>query len=685
MSRSVALPLMLSLGLAALPACLGDSSHTQTPPGEDPGTDPGTPPVDPPVTEEVDAGEPPPAAFQPLSPEAYSAKVKGLLTGLPVTDAELTAVRANPNALKGLIDGWLATPQAQTKLIAFFGNAFQQTQFVQEDLLDMIGSSGLRANGNVARPLLENLRQSMARTVLDQISRGEPFNRAITTRSFMMTPAMMSLLALIDVREISDLGGVNDTMFTANKAWSYTVTSSADGGTVIPASESINPASANFMKWSVPTAFPDCPTVPVRTYGPNRDLSLELFNLLSGTVAGTTTPTTCRGMGVPAQFLPEDFTTWKRVTVRAPRTGELTTRFYDLPALRAANELVLNVPRVGYFTTPAFFANWRTNAANLARVSTNQTVIVALGQSFDPSTLTIPVSESGLDDDHANPTTSCYGCHRSLDPMRQFFRKGYTLNSHQQKDATQLAVTPSFGFAGVTATGSTVDDFAKILAEHPRFPIAWTQKLCFYVNSVGCQEADPEFARVVDAFKSSNLSFKVLVRELLSSPLVTGTAETKTFAEAGPAPSISRLDHFCSALSNRLGVTDVCRATAALGVLANNIPADGYSRGAESPVLNSDPSLFFRSAAENLCRGVADRVVDVTGSKYSSTKKDAAVADLVANLMGLPSSDPRAAVAKQILNEHYDAAVKAGGKPTDALRSTFTLACTSPTVLSVGL
>ena len=54
------------------------------------------------------------------------------------------------------------------------------------------------------------------------------------------------------------------------------------------------------------------------------------------------------------------------------------------------------------------------------------------------------------------------------------------------------------------------------------------------------------------------------------------------------------MDHFCGALSNRLGITDVCHATAALGVLANNIPADGYSRGAESPVLNSDPSLFFR-------------------------------------------------------------------------------------------
>ena len=432
--------------------------------------DPNPDPTDEPDAGEADAG-PAGAARLPaplargLHREGEGAAHRAAADGRRA----LTAVRANPGALKGLVDTWLAMPQAQAKLLAFFGNSFQQTQFVQEDLLDMVGSAGLRGNGASLRPLLENLRQSLPRTALDMMNKGEPFSRTVTTRSFMVTPAMMSLLALIDVREISDTGATNDTMFTANKTWSYSVTSSADGGTVIPAAESVNPASANFMKWSIPTAFPDCPTVPVRTFGPNRENSLELFNFLTGNVSGTQTPL-CRGVTAPAQFLPEDFTTWKRVTIRAPKTGEATTRFDDLPALRAANELVLNVPRVGYFTSPAFFASWRTNSANLARVSTDQTVIVVLGQSFDPSSLTFPVSESGLDDEHANPTTSCYGCHRSLDPMRQFFRKSYTLNSHQQKDAVQLAAMPSFGFAGVTATGSTVDDFAQDPRRAPALP-----------------------------------------------------------------------------------------------------------------------------------------------------------------------------------------------------------------------
>ena len=53
--------------------------------------------------------------------------------------------------------------------------------------------------------------------------------------------------------------------------------------------------------------------------------------------------------------------------------------------------------------------------------------------------------------------------------------------------------------------------------------------------------------------------------------------------------------------------------------------------------------------------------------------------------MALPSPIREPPRPSEILTEHYAAAVKAGGRPTDALRSTFTLACTSPTVLSVGL
>jgi hypothetical protein len=58
---------------------------------------------------------------------------------------------------------------------------------------------------------------------------------------------------------------------------------------------------------------------------------------------------------------------------------------------------------------------------------------------------------------------------------------------------------------------------------------------------------------------------------------------------------------------------------------------------------------------------------------------------MVHNLMGLPSTDPRAAPALQILTEHYQSAFEQTKKAVDALRSTFVLACTSPSVTAAGL
>jgi hypothetical protein len=54
-------------------------------------------------------------------------------------------------------------------------------------------------------------------------------------------------------------------------------------------------------------------------------------------------------------------------------------------------------------------------------------------------------------------------------------------------------------------------------------------------------------------------------------------------------------------------------------------------------------------------------------------------------VMGLASSDPRAAAALQILKEHYTSVVAAGGSASNGLKSTFVLACSSPTAVSVGL
>src|SRR4029079_13702917 len=91
------------------------------------------------------------------------------------------------------------------------------------------------------------------------------------------------------------------------------------------------------------------------------------------------------------------------VPIREPAAGEAITPFYDLPTLRSANELVLTIPRIGFFSTPAFFANWQTNISNQMRVTMNQTLIVALGASVHGTDLTkTPGSPPpGLDAVHA--------------------------------------------------------------------------------------------------------------------------------------------------------------------------------------------------------------------------------------------------------------------------------------------
>src|ERR1051325_10687340 len=59
-------------------------------------------------------------APDPVPPQAYVAKVKNILVGLPPTDAEVAAVVADPAALGGLVDQWMQLPEYQQKMLVFF-------------------------------------------------------------------------------------------------------------------------------------------------------------------------------------------------------------------------------------------------------------------------------------------------------------------------------------------------------------------------------------------------------------------------------------------------------------------------------------------------------------------------------------------------------------------------------------
>jgi hypothetical protein len=398
-------------------------------------------------------------------------------------------------------------------------------------------------------------------------------------------------------------------------------------------------------------------------------------------------------------FSPQDLSDWQLVKVvkGAPLMP------WNLIAIRASGAtLASQVPRVSFFSTPAFFAVWNTNDSNQHRVTANQALLGALGQGFTSADTIIPLppTTTAVNGAHATDGSLCYFCHKSLDPMRQFWGNAYDFND--KPFGGQSAGAASFGFGNVSENGSSLKDFGGFLAavndeQVPgdaisRFALELTQKLCYFASSARCVETDPEMRRVARAFVDSKFDFYALVRELFSSPLVTASDNTATFAQDGVTVSIARRDQLCGALSVRLNQPDICEiamptptgVTSAMNRLAGALPADGFSRGVAAPVTPTDPNLFYRAASELLCEAIANKVVDGAGALFSSSSSAQAIEDLVSKVMGVPPSDAKHAPAVAVLNKHFDSA-KSQSDAASALRSTFSAACQSPAVLALGI
>jgi len=635
----------------------------------------------------------------------YVAKVKNVLLGLAPTDDEVKQVQADPTQLKTLIGAWMQRPEYQQKMMRFFDLAFQQTQISFIDFADQAYPRQIDVNASTIPLIVQNAQESFARTMLQLISEGHPLTEGVTTQKLMMTTALKELYAFLDVWQVDDAGKVTDRFRQANPALTITV-GTAQG--LIPIAESLDPTSPNYMHWYNPdvatedSQIPGCAADPI-VYPSS---ALTLHWLLYGSLENRkgTGGVTCPQFGGTAaapQLTADDFNDWKMVTIRQPQGAEPASLFYDLPALRNATDLVLSIPRVGFYSTPAFFANWQTNISNQMRVTMNQTLIVALGSSVDgtDTTATPGNPPPGLDSTHAS-AAACFYCHQTLDPLRSIFASTYSWNYHNQVDPALTAQKGLFSFRGVTQPVSNMDDLGNMLAQHPLFAQAWAEKLCYYVNSSPCLTTDPEFQRIVAQFKDSSYSWNVLVSELLSSPLTTNARETQTFDTEGAVVAVSRRDHFCSALNNRLGFTDICKLDALskkplqtlIPSIVSGLPSDGYGRGSTIPVLPNQPTLFYRAAIENICAAVAAQVIDVAPAnqlpnvkQWSSAQPDAAIADFVGTVMALTASDPRAAQATTVLKAHFTAATQQGATASNALKSTFVAACQAPSAVSIGL
>lgn len=648
---------------------------------------------------------PPASAWsEPLSAASALRKVKSVLTGLAPTDDELGAWQG-PDEQRALIDSWMATPEFEQKMIFFFSNVFQQTSFSLLDfefqLRKRPGAFDLPYDtfGDDAFPLLfKNLKESFARTVLELAREGRPLIESLTTQRFMMTTALKSVYMQIEMPY---------DIRTQNYRFNQ--------GSRPPIEETLNPASANYLVFGyeapakTTTSRPfnnNCAgdTTKVSTFPGNTYLFQILLGAVprdSGNNSAGTSLLGCMEHASKPYFSAEDLSDWRMVTIQ--REG-MPLRAYDLPALRAADTLSSALPRVSFFSTPAFLAGWNTNDSNQHRVTANQALLAALGQGYTSASAVIPVPSNlgAVDGEHAVSNSVCYGCHKSLDPMRQFWGNAYDFGD--RADGRKSQGPAAFAFGNIVEEGTSLADFGSALSRVEdsqgdgravnRFALSLTQRLCFFANSAQCSERDPEMRRVSLAFQDAGFDLKVLVRELFSSPLVTSSASTETAASNGVTISVARRDQLCAALSARLERPDLCEiltptptdATTPLNRLAGALPADGYSRGTEFPVTPAEPNLFYRAASELVCEAVAVKVVDGSGAIFVSSDAGAAIEGMVSRVMGVPGSDPKHAAAVQALTAHFDAArATAGSNATAALRSTFSAACQSPPSLALGI
>ncbi len=677
-----------------------------------------------------------PAPFEATAASVAVRKVKNLLVGLPPTNDDVAAVTTSGAAgLQQLISTWMSDPTFQPlfrdKMVGFFRNAFQQTGFIPtEDFKHQLlenggfdfGPFGTGAVGDDAYyRIIQNIQDSFAMTAWQLVAENRPFSEVLTTQRYRMTTAMKALYLQVEMpndQPYASFGGKVSTV-----AWKVDMS-----GNAIPLADTLNPSSPNYLVFddqAPATAsgfkgggFTTCQGTAglVNDYSGYADLWQRLVGFTQRHPFAAQPD--CWEHASKPYFTLDDTQDWTWVTISPKSSSDTYPQPYDLPTLRGLTELKLALPRVGFFSTPAFLALWNTNDSNQHRVTANQTLLVALGESFTGDSVIVPVSTTGLDANHSVDGTECFGCHKSLDPMRSFWAGQLDYNDRndfpQRGNFMGGAANPRpaktggvFAFADVNVdkTGGTLADLGNLLLgvhdlsdpSQPitRFAMGFTQKLCAFANSTPCLESDPEFRRVALAFEKSNFSFPVLIKELFSSPLVTGASSTATFEQGGMSVSIARRDQFCQALSNRLMRTDICSISVPLPTaaqkttlgIANNIPADAFGRGSENLVTPADPTLFFRAASEMLCEDIAIKVVDAaTNTVYSSADVSNSISDMVQRIMGYPLSDPHYAQAVQILTDHYTAAKSAaGGTATKAMQSTFAAACQSPTSLSFGL
>lgn len=413
-----------------------------------------------------------------------------------------------------------------------------------------------------------------------------------------------------------------------------------------------------------------------------------------------------------------DYEDWRTITLKqgtAPGQYDKTQGYIQsMRALKDGDSYELLAPRIGFFTTPAFMFNWETNPSNEFRMTLNQTLISALGLSFEAGDTTKRNHSEGIIADHAVPGTDCHACHTQMDPMRNVFLKYY--HSENTRALKRIgSQRPDFSLHGLTREVKSMDEFAQALADHPNFAFAWASKMCQWVTSVDCDKKYPDDVKdIAEKFKASGFKFKTLLLETFKSPLVTNGITDNTEMLV----SIARQDHFCTHIDG--GLNDIAKKRGRTNgkvfcdksihyrtAQTDLVPNDEYTRGKISLLQPSQIDPFYVKSVEYLC---SDRDYWFIGNKnnvpFHRDKTNEMLDDITQVILGIPSEHEHYSVARQSVARTYavlrkspkcanpnkvnikNNATPSCGYALDAQKAIETLwkmTCSAPSTISVGL
>ena len=241
--------------VGGLSACLSDSNLHVRPDSE---SDPTVETPDPP------RNEPPRLPTQPnpvgrandcevdeLSrPIVFGSKIKNLLMGRPLTTEELNALQTDPSTISALTRTWMETEEFGGVMRGFLRSAFQQDA-TEEGIAGMLNFADLSGFGRFENPreaaaqlLLENIRESFARTVVRMIAEDRPWPDVMTADTFEMTTALMVFQAALERIYI------NDQFQRKVLAWPElegTFTLYQNAAEAPPSEQAFNPRHARFL------------------------------------------------------------------------------------------------------------------------------------------------------------------------------------------------------------------------------------------------------------------------------------------------------------------------------------------------------------------------------------------------------------------------------------------------------